>query len=135
METNNPENNIFGRFANWNNKTLCVLNDFNPAETRGCQREMFKQFITETKFTCEKKGVDSYDTKNFTNFITTTNSYNPVHKTEDSRRYFIVEVSSEMKGNYSYFNQFNEYIENDKNIGINAKSSLFWDILLVMLED
>ena len=60
METNNPENYIFGRCANWKNKTLCVLNDFNPAETRGCHREMFKQFITETKFTCEKKGVDSY---------------------------------------------------------------------------
>jgi hypothetical protein len=116
METNNPENTIFGKFANWNNKTVCVLNDFNVAETRGCNREMFKQFITETKFTQEKKGVDSFESKNYTNFISTTNTYNPVHKTEESRRYFVCETSASKKGDFEYFRKLNEYMENDANI-------------------
>ena len=116
METNNPENTIFGRFANWSDKTLCVLNDFNPAETRGAQREMFKQFITEVNLTREKKGIDSYETQNYTNFIVTANTYNIVHKTEDSRRYMAIEVSNEKKGDFAYFDDLNKCIDDDSKI-------------------
>jgi hypothetical protein len=111
LETNSPEQHIFGRFASWFDKTLVVLNDYNPGDTRGCDREKFKMFLTETRSILEQKGIKAIETRNYTNFITTTNSYNPVHKTAESRRFMIVETSSCKKGDFEYFHKLdNDFI-------------------------
>jgi hypothetical protein len=117
METNNPDEHIFGRFATqWQDKLICCLNDFNTSETRGCNREKFKEIITNNSCMKEKKGHDVIQTQNYTIFITTNNSDNPVHKTQESRRYLIIETSDELKGNVAYFRGLDEYMRCDANI-------------------
>lgn len=116
LETNDPELHIFGRFANWYDKSVIVLNDYNPGETRGKDSDKFKSIITETKTVLDRKGINAIETNNYSNFITTTNSYNPVKKTNESRRYLVFEASSCKKGDSSYFRKLDEYINDDGNL-------------------
>ena len=117
MLTGNPDRDIFGRFAhNWVSKRVVVLNDYNTADTRGSNRSRLLGFVTDTQVEVEVKGVNGYKTNQHVQFFTNTNSYNPVHKTKDSRRYWIVESSARMAGNTSYFDEGWEWIENQSNI-------------------
>lgn len=118
MTTNSPERDIISRFSYlWTDKVIVCMNDFNTMDTRGSdKKDKYKAPITDDEVVIELKGGLSYETKNYANFISTTNSYNPVAMESGSRRYFVFESSSMMMGNAQYFKDLSKDIADDAKV-------------------
>lgn len=103
---------VFGRFANTRGKLLCVLNEASGAETFSIA-DVLKDAITCVNTEQEKKGIDSVQVVDNTNFIFTTNNINSVKVNKGSSRYLPIEVSSEVKANKAYFNKLYSVLDDD----------------------
>ena len=67
--------------------------------------------ITCDEFQLESKGVNAYTMTCCARFIFTTNNENCLRVNPDSRRYVVVEASSELKGNTEYFRALSRIID------------------------
>lgn len=76
-------------------------------------QNMIKTLITEKTKTIERKGIDSYITDTYNNFIICTNNVNPVQITEDNRRFCIFDVSTIRRKDRKYFRELKEAVDNN----------------------
>lgn len=74
-----------------------------------------KSLITEKHILIQKKGIDQFMDISNNNIIINSNGINPIHITNDNRRYCIIKVLNHEQKNSEYFNKLkievNEYIE------------------------
>lgn len=85
------------------NKFLIKLEE---ASRKDCleNADELKSIITATTLTYNPKGSKMYSFPNYGRFIFTTNKSNPVDMSDGERRFVILPVSSEMKGNTEFWN-------------------------------
>jgi len=102
---------VFGRFSNMQGRLLVILNEASGYETHALD-SVLKDGITADSVQLEKKGIDSVDTIDYSNYIFTTNGFNSVKIPEDDRRFVAIACSNEMKDNVEYFNALYKDIEN-----------------------
>ena len=85
----------------------CILTQVEEVVGNGADyhkvQNKLKTLITENDIIIERKGIDSYMSKSFNNFILLTNYYNPVNITEDNRRFCVTRISNKQQNNYDYF--------------------------------
>lgn len=97
----------------------CIITQVEEIVSNGADyhkvQNKLKTLITEDDIIIEKKGVDSYMSKSFNNYILVTNYSNPVNVTDDNRRFCIIRVSNQVQNAYEYFKRLrhscNEQIE------------------------
>ena len=93
---------VFGRFADLQGKLLVVLDEASGKDTFAIH-ESIKDAITATHISMEKKGIDSVDILDFTNYMFTTNNLNAMCIDSDDRRFFVLSVDGSIKNNKEYF--------------------------------
>lgn len=103
---------------NWNgqleNNVLCVMDEVGDYGAGYQQSDVLKGYITGSEIQIEKKRVNAYVQKNYTNFIVVTNNNNPVKSTEDCRRYVWINVSDIKMQDEVYFNCLAKALEDAK---------------------
>lgn len=65
--------------------------------------EELKQMITDEWQVIEPKGVDSYKTRSYTNYVILTNEHYPVKLTANDRRFFCLEANIKYKADRDYW--------------------------------
>ena len=68
-----------------------------------------KSMITEPVQTIERKTVDMFMTPSYCRIIMASNHNNVVSAEEDERRYFVLQVSEDKKGNHEYWTDYNDW--------------------------
>jgi hypothetical protein len=88
--------------------------------------EELKQMITDEWQVIEPKGVDSYKTRSYTNYVILTNEHYPVKLTANDRRFFYLEADNKHKADRKYWiNLFTHFKDNGAATGVwNEKSEL-----------
>ena len=76
---------------------------------------VLKGLITEKNIVIERKGIDATQQPNYLKVFMSTNSDYAVPASKDERRYFVLDVSEEKKGDIEYFKSLSNDI-NDKDI-------------------
>lgn len=95
LQTSAPANVLYGRFNRAREgKILVVINEASGADNFAAN-DVIKDMITCEEFILEGKGTNSYPINCFARFIFTTNNENCVKVNPDSRRFVVIEVSSE----------------------------------------
>ena len=111
LQTASPSNTLFGRFNRVREgKLLIVINESSGSDNFAAN-DLIKDMITCDEFVSEGKGTNSYAIACFARFIFTTNNDNALKITPDSRRYYVKEVSSALKGNHEYFRVLSAHID------------------------
>jgi hypothetical protein len=88
---------------------LICIDEANGKENHE-NNDILKNMITSQTFVCESKGENAFMMRCNNRFIFTTNNSNPVKISSDSRRFAVFEVSSELKGDTTYFEEFSKVI-------------------------
>ena len=110
LETAKPASVLFGRFSDARRgRFLIVVNEASGADNHAASDEL-KDMITSDTFVWEAKGRDGVQMRAYDRFVFTTNSANCLKINPDSRRFVVYEVSSELKGNASYFKGLSGHI-------------------------
>lgn len=105
MQTANPSSTLYGRFTRMREgKFLVVVNEAKGGDSFSAN-DIIKDMITCDQFVCEGKGTNAYTMNCFARFIFTTNNENCLKVNPDSRRYLVIDVSSELRGNTAYFKE------------------------------
>ncbi len=102
---------------------LVVLNEAVWGGDREAE-SVLKAAITDGEMMMEKKYGDSTLRRNYWNLIILSNSKFPMPITEDDRRFFVLRISNEMRGNHQYFARLYSAIEG----GVEVRE--FMDFLL-----
>ncbi|USE00697.1 hypothetical protein JKJ11_00990 [Vibrio sp. SCSIO 43133] len=76
-----------------------------------------RTLITESTVTIEAKGKDAIEVDSYHRFMMCTNNDWAVPQTQDERRFFVLEVSDEVKQNKEYFSQLYSDIKSDEAMG------------------
>ena len=114
--TGDPENHIFGKFANGLvRKLLVVLEETDPKQTFS-NSEKLKTMITEATIPYEGKGKDVITVKNLANFFGTSNFNRPVKLSKSDRRYVLDEMPDTYVDNKQYWKEFHIWLNNPANI-------------------
>jgi phage/plasmid primase-like uncharacterized protein len=69
---------------------------------------VLKGLITEKQLIIERKGIDGVQQPNYLKIFMSTNSDYAVPASKDERRYFVLDVSDERRGDREYFNSLSE---------------------------
>ena len=103
---------ILGRFNSHLKNAILIFAD--EAIWCGKKKEVgaLKALITEEKFFIEAKGKDGYWIDNFKHLIASSNEDWVVHLDPDDRRFFVLDVSNDRKGDFSYFRSIMNQLEN-----------------------
>ena len=110
LQTANPANVLYGRFTRLREgRILIVVNEVHGADSFA-NSELIKDMITCDDFISEGKGTNPYPVSCFSRFVFTTNVANCMRVTSDSRRFEIIETSSELKGNSDFFDHLSAII-------------------------
>ena len=102
---------ILGLNAVNEGKLLTVLNEANGGDTHKSVN-LLKDYITQTETTTKKLYHDPIPTISRDRVIFTTNNLNSIPATKDNRRWVIIQVSNELKGNSAYFKTLFKDLEN-----------------------
>lgn len=109
LQTANPSSCLFGRFTMMReNKFLIVLNESKGSDNM-CSHDLIKDMITCDEFVCEGKNVNAYPMNCYARFMFTTNNDNVLKISPDDRRFLIIEGSSELKANKTFFDTLVKY--------------------------
>ena len=111
-QTDNPEDDIFGRFANGLvNRVLLLVDEvkcMNDHDNR------LKNLITSTTFRYECKGQMTITLPNMANLIFTSNIVDAIPVATDDRRFVLFHCSSVYKGKGDYFEELGKYLDRPK---------------------
>lgn len=100
-----PTPEIFSRFsAGRLNKVLIVIDEATGKDSCA-NSEVMKEAITAERHNHEDKGVKAFSVQNFNRFVILSNSTNSVKLDASSRRYFLVDTSSEKVADKAYFDK------------------------------
>jgi len=113
LQTASPSNVLYGRFTRLREgKLLVAINEANGADNFAAN-DVIKDMITCDEFVSEGKGTNAYSVACFARFIFTTNNDNCLKINPDSRRYVVLDASSEMKGDTARFNALSKLIDDE----------------------
>jgi hypothetical protein len=113
LQTASPANTLYGRFNRGREGKFLVAINESTGSDNFAANEQIKDMITCDEFISEGKGTNSYPFACFARFIFTTNNDNCLKVNPDSRRYFIKEVASVLKGNTEYFKRLSSHIDDE----------------------
>ena len=89
-------------------------------ETKGSDNHMnndiLKSKITSKKLNVNKKCIASYQVRDFTNYLFTTNNVNPLPIKSGSRRYAVFDTTPTFRGDIQYFTNLHHYLMEDPRI-------------------
>ena len=106
----NPEA-VAGKFnSHMENTVLAFADEAFFADKKAANA--LKSMITEPVQSIERKNVDLFMTASYSRIIMATNHENAIRVETDDRRYFILQVSEDKKGNHEYWDQYNDWSEN-----------------------
>lgn len=115
LNTSSPKNTLYGEFTQLREgKFLIVINEANGGDNFAAN-DIIKDMITSDTFVCNAKSQNSYSIECFARFIFTTNNDNCLKVDSGSRRYQVIQVSSELKGNTEYFKALSAAMEDPHN--------------------
>ena len=120
-------NHIGNKFNGDKEKTILTFIDeiAYDAGTYTKIQEMIKSMITDSRTRIEKKGIDPYFVDTYENLIFSTNEFNPVKIDKENRRFFVSNVSNELKNNTEFFHnlrkEFNDNLEDIRGYFFNFK--------------
>lgn len=108
-QTDKPDDDIFGRFANGLvNRVLIQVDEAPSLHEHG---ERLKNLITSTTFRYECKGQMTIPLPNLANMIFTSNNMDAIPVATDDRRFVLFRCSSVFKGNAKYFNDLGTHLD------------------------
>jgi len=103
---------ILGRFNSHLKNSLLIFADEAIWGGNKKQVGLLKALITEPKLFIEAKGKDGYFIDNFKHLIVSSNENWAVHLDPDDRRFFVLDVSSERKEDFKYFEAITTQLQN-----------------------
>ena len=105
-------NDLVGRFNDHLGKAVLVF--ANEAALGGDKQQegALKQLITDEKIAVERKYIPTYHTKNCVHVIIASNSDWVAPMGMDDRRFVVLDVSEQKKGDWEYFQGLAEQIKN-----------------------
>lgn len=113
LQTATPATTLYGRFTRLREgKLLIVINESNASDNFTAN-DTIKDMITCDEFQSEGKNTNAYTINCVARFMFTTNNDNCLRVTPDSRRFVVIEVPSELKGNTAYFKRLSAYIDDE----------------------
>lgn len=116
----NDLNNVTGHFnAQLQNARLILCNeaDGKAGQLRNnINFENLKSIITDPYVEITEKGKDSRTTRNYANFIMLTNNNDVINleKTQDKRRFLVVQPSNKLQGNTDFFERFEQHLNDSE---------------------
>ena len=111
LNTSSPKSTLYGDFTNLREgRFLIVINEASGADNFAAN-DKIKDMITSETFVCNAKCIHPYTIECFARFMFTTNNDNCLKVESGSRRYQVIEVSSELKGNTEYFRRLSDIID------------------------
>ena len=113
LQTASPANTLFGRFNRVREGRLLIVINESSGGDNFAANDLIKDMITCDEFVSEGKGTNSYAIACFARFVFTTNNDNCLKVSPDSRRFFVKEVSSALKGNFEYFKRLSAFIDDE----------------------
>eukprot|EP01127_Copromyxa_protea_P008243 TRINITY_DN1885_c0_g1_i6.p1 TRINITY_DN1885_c0_g1~~TRINITY_DN1885_c0_g1_i6.p1 ORF type:complete len:789 (-),score=136.27 TRINITY_DN1885_c0_g1_i6:197-2563(-) len=84
------------------NNLFTVFEETRDGEGKKNHEEL-KQMITDDWQVIEPKGIDSYKTRSYTNYVILTNEHYPVKLTTNDRRFFCLEADNKHKADREYW--------------------------------
>ena len=115
MVTGNVDK-IFGKHSDTGNKHLVVLNEANGKDTKNIH-ELIKDAIAREIVQINPKGIDSYESTDYVNYIMTTNNISAVDVPNDDSRFMPIAVDNSLIGNINYFKELRDDMDNDDVMG------------------
>ena len=97
-------------------KVLLILEEM-PSSTIGdwnAYNETLKTYITEPYLDLEDKFMPRHTAPNYLNVIINSNNENAIKIDNSDRRYVCLDVSTELVGNFEYFDKLHGYVKNNK---------------------
>jgi hypothetical protein len=116
IDTKDPKKDIFGDYNNLTNNKLLI--NFNESESKDtfANKANIKDMITEPTENVREKYVKSITIKSFVRLQFLSNEYIVVKLEDGDRRFVILEVSDEKKGDTDYWKKINKWLDDDFNI-------------------
>ena len=113
LSTASPKSTLYGEFtALREGRFLIVINEANGGDNFAAN-DIIKDMITSETFVCNGKNQNSYPIECYARFMFTTNNENCLKIESGSRRYFVIDVSSELKGDTEYFKSLSTMIDDE----------------------
>ena len=110
LNTASPKSTLYGEFTQLREgKFLIVINEANGSDNFSAN-DLIKDMITSDTFVCNSKNIHSYSIECYARFIFTTNNDNCMKMESGSRRFWVIDASSELKGNTEYFKDISSVI-------------------------
>ncbi|GAX86006.1 hypothetical protein CEUSTIGMA_g13422.t1 [Chlamydomonas eustigma] len=110
IETPSPEHVLFGQFNTLRRGRFLIAVNEVPSKGNHGYADKLKDMITSRTFNCEEKGRSPVPMNCFSRMIFTTNNDNVIKLDADSRRFVVVEVSGDLKGDTAYFTRLSKLI-------------------------
>jgi hypothetical protein len=104
---------LFDNFNGLFENKLLVFVEEAKSDDNNKNIDYLKSQITGKKSKTERKGVDSYSTKNFTNYVFTSNNRNPIPINKNDRRFSAYDVNISKRNNSSYFENLVSKLDED----------------------
>jgi hypothetical protein len=115
MLTANPEEHVVGRFNNMMETTYLVFMDEISKQVTNGVIDKLKNIVTEPTIQVQHKGKGSYPMRSFHRLGGLTNVWDAgITLSKGSRRFFVVSMSDEKKGDTAYWNRFYALLENER---------------------
>lgn len=113
LQTADPATKLYDRFnLSRTGKFLIVINEASGSDSFPALGAI-KDMITCDSFECEGKGTNPVTMPCYARFIYTTNNDNCLKVESGSRRFVIIEASSERKGQTEYWNRLSAHINDE----------------------
>jgi hypothetical protein len=103
--TGTPEKSVFSSFNGMMMRNLLVKFEEATYGNGKTYEEMLKYFITTPTLDVQKKGKDQFNVRNYSRFIFTTNNDIPVIVSDDERRYCLIQVSDDRRGDRAFWDE------------------------------
>jgi hypothetical protein len=110
---------------------ICV-NEADPKDTKG-NAEVLKARITTETVNANPKNINMFISKNYCDYIMTTNNDDAVNINNESRRYLICQSSAKYRGDAVFFGNFrNDIVENDAALRVIAEYLMSFNVAEVI---
>jgi hypothetical protein len=93
---------------------LLILVEETSGKDNHSNAGVIKANTTKKKQVVNKKGINQYTVKDYTNWIFTTNERNALPIRQEDRRFVCYDSNTEMRGNVGYFNNLVELMNKDE---------------------
>lgn len=105
FNTEDAENQVFGRFTSHLQKTLLVKLEEAEFETNKKNASALMNWITSPKHTYEGKGREPITLDDYKRFVMSSNKTIPVNVPESNRRFVLINSSEDRVGDREYWNR------------------------------